>query len=143
VLGEYATRPEHMQEFGLVTQAAARDLGASAELPEVQSIRTARRIGPDGQIVFDLVAEITQRVMMQATIDTAGYELVGGATVILGPEGEVRYVISKSAVACDRVLRRRQYMESTQGRQFWREEQRQYVLRGQLFSMLHGPGAEA
>jgi hypothetical protein len=143
VLGEYATRPEHMQEFGLVTQAAARELGASAELPEVQSIRTARRIGPDGQIVFDLVAEITQRVMMQPTADTAGYELVGGATVILGPEGEVRYVISKSAVACDRVLRRRQFMESTQGRQFWREEQRQYVLRGQLFSMLHGPGAEA
>lgn len=142
VLGEYASRPEHMQEFGLVTQAAARDLGASADLPEVQSIRTARRIGPDGQIVFDLVAEIIQRVMMQATADTPGYELIGGATVILGPEGEVRYVISKNAVACDRVLRRRQYMESKQGRQFWREDKRRYVMRGPLFSMLHSPEAE-
>lgn len=142
VLGEYATRPEHMQEFGLVTQAAARDLGASAELPEVQSIRTARRIGPDGQIVFDLVAEITQRVMMQPTAETAGYELVGGATVILGPEGEVRYVISKNAVACERVLRRRQFMDSPQGRQFWRNDGRNYAMRGALFSMLHGPQAE-
>lgn len=141
VLGEYATRPEHMQEFGLVTQAAARDLGAAAELPQVQSVRTARRIGPDGQIVFDLVAEIIQRVIMHATADTAGYELVGGATVILGPEGEVRYVISKNAVACDRVLRRRQFMDSPQGRQFWRTEGRHYVMRGPLFSMLHGPAA--
>lgn len=143
VLGDYATRPEHMQEFGLVTQAAARELGASADLPEVQSIRTARRVGPDGQIVFDLVAEITQRVMMQASADTPGYELMGGATVILGPEGEVRYVISKNAVAGDRVLRRRQYMESPQGRQFWRKDGQRYVMRGPLFSMLHGAQADA
>ena len=142
VLGEYATRPENMHEFGLVTQTAARDLGASAELPEVQSIRSARRIGPDGQIVFDLVAEITQRVMIQPTEAVAGYELVGGSTVILGPEGEVRYIISKNAFACERVLRRRQYMDTPQGSRVWRVEGRKYVARGPLFAMLHGPQAE-
>jgi hypothetical protein len=139
VLGEFATRPEHLHEFGLLTQAAARELGASAELPEVQSIRTARRVGPDGQIVFDLVAEITQCVLMQASDNSPAYELVGGSTVILGPEGEVRYVISKSAVACDRVLRRRQFMDSPLGRQFWRMEGRRYVQKGALFPMLHAP----
>ncbi len=137
VLGEFATRPEHLHEFGLVARSVAQAMGATAALPEVRSIRTARRVGPDGQIVFDLVAEITQSIEVRATDTAAAYEVMGGATVILNPEGEIRYVISKSPASCERVLRRRQFMDSPLGQQFWRIEGRRYVEKGPLFSMLH------
>ncbi len=136
-LGEFATRPEHLHEFGLLSPIAAQALGARAELPEVQSIRSTRRIGPDGQIVFDLVAEITQILVTRANDEAASYRLIGGATVILGPEGEVRYVISKSAVGSDRLQRRRQFMDSPQGQQFWRIDGEAYVQKAPLFAMLH------
>jgi hypothetical protein len=142
VLGEYATRPEHLHEFGLLSQIAAQALGARAELPEVQSIRSTRRIGPDGQIVFDLVAEITQVLTTRASADAPAYQLIGGSTVILGPDGDVRYVISKSAVGCDRLRRRREFMDSPQGQQFWRIAGERYVQKAPLFSMLHDHGDE-
>lgn len=137
VIGEFATRTEHLHEFGLVSAGAAMAAGARAALPAVQSIRSARRIGPDGQIVFDLVAEITQSVEMLATRHEAAYELWGGSTVILGPEGEVRYVISKNAIACDRITRRSRYMDSVQGQRYWIKQDRRYQVKGQLFALLH------
>jgi hypothetical protein len=137
VLGEYATRPEHLHEFGLTSAIAAQALGARADLPEVQSIRSTRRIGPDGQIVFDLVAEITQTLTVRPPTGAPAYRLIGGSTVILGPEGEVRYVISKSALGCDRLQRRLQFMDSPQGQQFWRVDGDSYVQKAPLFSMLH------
>lgn len=137
VLGEYATRPEHLREFGLAAAGSPDLCGAHAGLPEVTSIRAARRIGPDRQIVFDLVAEIVQRCVMPATSAHAAYELVGGSTVILGPEGEVRYVISKSAVACDRIARRQRFMDSPQGRKFWSIVNDRYEMAAPLFQMLH------
>ncbi len=137
MLGEYATRPEHLHEFGLVSSIAAQALGARASLPQVQSIRTARRVGPDGQIIFDLVAEITQELEMRPPDRSASYQLVGGSTVILGPDGEIRYVISKSALGCDRVQRRRAFMDSPQGQQFWHVDDGRYVEKAPLFAMLH------
>jgi hypothetical protein len=137
VLGEFATRPEHLHEFGLLSGSAAHALGAHADLPTVQSIRSARRVGPDGQICFNLVAEITQSVTILATATASAYMLVGGSTVILGPEGEIRYVISKSAAGSGRARRSREFMASKQGRQFWRVEANAYKLKRNLYAMLH------
>ncbi|MET1162675.1 MAG: hypothetical protein ABWY48_09035 [Pseudoxanthomonas sp.] len=142
-LGEFATRPEHLEEFGLISVNEGEALGGRAELPQVESVRSARRAGPDGQIVCDLVAEITQRVMIHATARAPGYALVGGATVILGPKGDIRYLISKSAVGSDRVQRRRAFMESTQGQAFWRVDGAAYVQNDTLYSALHAPGSTA
>lgn len=139
-LGEFATRPEHLQEFGLVSNSEAEALGGKAELPVVASVRVARRAGPDGQIVNDLVAEITQRVVMPPGADGPGYTLVGGATVILGPRGEVRYLISKSAFGSDRIQRRRAFLESARGGQFWRVYDAAYAVKEPLFAALHGMG---
>lgn len=61
VLGEFVTRPEHMEEFGLVDKKDLRLDGSIVDPPSVESIRSARRVGPDGQVVFDLVAEVIQR----------------------------------------------------------------------------------
>lgn len=144
VLGDYATRPEHLKEFGLVAAGAPELMGAEAHTPDVMSIRAARRIGPDRQIVFDLVAEITQRCSVPPRNGDAGYDLFGGSTVILGPDGDVRYVISKSAVGSDRLTRRRKFMASPQGQQFWRVQGQHYICAKPLFDMLdtaaHGAG---
>ncbi len=137
VLGEYVSRAEHMNDFGLVAQNSPELLGARADLPRIESIRSARRIGPDGQIVFDLVAEVIQRCVMPGNSETPSFEVFGGSTVILGPEGEIRYSILKSAVGADRLKRRPKFMASSQGAQYWRIVDQRYVLKGQLFRMLH------
>ena len=140
-LGEFATRPEHLHEFGLVSNKEAQTLGCRAELPQVESVRSARRAGPDGQIAYDLVAEITQRVTVEPAPGKPSYTLVGGSTVILGPKGDIRYLISKNAVACDRIRRRREFMESPQGRNFWRIDGSAYVQKASLYAAIHGPAA--
>lgn len=132
---------QSLHEFGLVSNKEAQALGCKAELPQVESVRSARRAGPDGQIAYDLVAEITQRVTVAPAPGKPGYTLVGGATVILGPKGDIRYLISKSAVACDRIRRRREFMESPQGRNFWRIDGSAYVEKASLYAAMHGPAA--
>jgi hypothetical protein len=134
VLGEYVSRPEHAAEFGLL--AAPVD-GICPDLPRVESIRTARRSGPDGQLIFDLVAEITQQCIVAASVGKPEFSICGGSTVILGPDGEIRYIISKSVIGADRVQRRLAFMESPAGRHFWRREGQRMQQSGPLVAMLH------
>jgi hypothetical protein len=63
-LGNVICQPHLLSEFGLVSQDEARRRGIQAESPCVQSIRSSRRIGPNGQVVFDLVGEVTQRQLV-------------------------------------------------------------------------------
>lgn len=137
VLGEFATRPEYLHEFGLVAAGDPELDGATAELPQVASIRASRRIGPDRQIVFDLVAEITQRCMMPARGESPSYPVFGGSTVILGPDGVVRYVISKRAIGNDRLARRLAYMSSANGSRYWQAAEHHYAMRKSMFQLLH------
>jgi len=104
-LGEFVTRPEHLGQFGL---AAADDpllKGSTVDPPVVESIRASRRATPDGVVVFDLVAEVTQRRTMMDGVGPV--ELFGGSTIIIGPRGEIRYSISKNVLS-ERRLGRRQ-----------------------------------
>ena len=137
VLGDYVSRPEHLEEFGLVAQGDPRLEGDLVSLPTVESVRSSRRIGPDGQIVFDLVAEVTQSRI--ARIGGARFEYHGGSTVILGPEGEIRYVILNSVVGAGRLERRRQYVSDT-GKPFWHAVDGSYAPRQHLFMLLHRNG---
>jgi hypothetical protein len=108
-------------------------------LPTVESVRSARRAGPDGQIACDLVAEITQRVTILPTPGKPGYALVGGATVILGVRGEIRYLISKSAAGSERLQRRRAFLQSARGQQFWRIDGAEYAEKESLYTAMHMP----
>jgi hypothetical protein len=112
-LGNYVTCAEHLAAFGLVAPDPAREVDA----PCVESIRTARRAGPDGQVVFDLVAEVTQRRTVDVG-DGRRLDFVGGATVILGPEGEVRYAILKR-VDNDRRLQTQRAYVAAGGARLW------------------------
>ncbi|HEX6370825.1 MAG TPA: hypothetical protein VF006_18045 [Longimicrobium sp.] len=98
---------ENPEAFGLA-RPGHKDLdGDEVGLPEVHSVRASRRVGPDGQVVFDLVAEVTQL----RRVDEHKIFFRGGATVILDPHGEVRYVIAKSVLQNGRVFRQNRFMK--------------------------------
>ena len=138
-LGRYvaARTRDELNDFGLVRPGDPRLNGDAVSLPSIDSIRTARRAGPDGQIVFDLVAEITQQRHVPATAGKPAFSYRGGCTVILGPTGEVRYLVSKSVAGENRVERRRAFLGSDLGQRFWQVERNTYARRGNMFMLLH------
>jgi hypothetical protein len=136
-LGEYVTQsPEHMRAFGLLDTGDPQLDGDTVSLPTVESIRTLRRPGPDGRIVFDTVAEIIQVRNVQARDGSPAFDMHGGATVILDSNGAPRYVIRKSVVADGRVRRRTEYLESPLGQRFWEERGEAYVMKREMFMAL-------
>jgi hypothetical protein len=135
VLGDFVSRPEHREEFGLVANGDGRLNGAMVSLPTVRSIRTSRRVGPDGQIAFDVVAEVTQ--LCTVTQGAQRFEYHGGSTIILGPSGEVRYVILKSVVGANRLERRREFLHSEAGKRYWMRGNGFYTPKKNLFKLLH------
>ena len=111
VLGQFIT--EHPDRFGILAEQVDPLSGDRVSLPKVHSVRTSRRVGPDGQVVFDLVAEVTQTREVKNAQLTAEYKpflFRGGCTVILGPQGEVRYIIRKDVGDNSRVFRQKEFM---------------------------------
>ena len=131
-LGRLVSHPEHLAMFGLAR--AGRCPGGITALPYVESVRTSRRVGPDGQVVFDLVAEVTQR----RVVDDASGRLpfYGGATVIFDPQGRVRLIISKSIDNEARLARQREYLSGT-GAPYWRQAQAEWRPIESPFSLMH------
>lgn len=136
VLGEVITRCEYIDAFGLACPQDARLGGDQVDLPCIQSIRSSRRVGPDGQVLFDLVAEVTQRRIVRSRSSAEEFDYYGGATVILGPKGEIRYTITKSVLDETRLERQREFIQKA-GRRFWRTENGRRVPVTQLFKLLH------
>jgi hypothetical protein len=85
-LGRYVTAGRHAA-FGLVPPA--RDGDVKYDPPVVESIRTLRRLSPDGDVNFHIVAEVTQR----AKKGRRWY--LGGSTVVIDGDGCIRFVIGK------------------------------------------------
>ncbi|MGH9628239.1 MAG: peptidase M4 [Bryobacteraceae bacterium] len=136
-LGRMVTDLRYIDAFGLVQPGDSRLNGDEVDLPCVHSIRTTRRIGPQGQMVFDLVAEVTQRRTVRRADGRPEFHFYGGSTVILGPEGEIRYTISKSVVNADRLERQRQFVSRSDARPYWAMEDGAYLPKEQLFKLLH------
>jgi len=135
IVGEYFSRPEHLEEFGLVANGDPRLNGDEVSLPCVHSVRSTRRIGPNGQVVFDLIAEVSQSRRVRHGSESFNYH--GGSTVILGPQGEVRFVVLKSVVGNGRLERRREFVLGS-GRALWNETEKNfYTAKSGLFRLLH------
>jgi len=129
-IGRLVTRLDLREQFGLCPPDAK---GMSA--PRVHSVRTTRRVGPDGQILFDLVAEVTQRREVPA--GDGAMEFFGGCTVIFGPEGDVRYIVRKHATSDTRWARQQGFAESPEGRRLWERNGDVVQARtGMLFRLL-------
>ncbi|HUF47957.1 MAG TPA: hypothetical protein VMM93_09075 [Vicinamibacterales bacterium] len=85
-LGDYITAGRH-KYFGVVPPGR-RD-GAEYEPPVIESVRTLRRLSPDNELDFHVVAEVTQRVRRNRRW------FPGGSTVVIDECGRIRYVIGK------------------------------------------------
>ena len=83
-LGEFIVgAPERLRVFGLHAPG-----GAYGDIT-IQSIRLAHRIGPDDIPRNDLVAEVTQERRAKGNV------FVGGSTVLIGMDGNIRYLIRR------------------------------------------------
>lgn len=136
-LGRVVTRPDVLPLFGLARPGDAALAGDEVDRPVVQSVRSSRRMGPDGEIVFDLVAEVTQVRRVRPTAATGGFEFLGGATVVIDPSGCVRYAIRKSITNRARLERTRDFVFSERGLPLWRQSGGQAVPDRQPFRVVH------
>jgi len=112
------------------------DLNAGIAIPCVESIRSLRRVGPDAQIVFDVVAEVTQRRTVPLPSGEGTFDFVGGATVIVGPDGVVRYVVSKRVTNDARLDEQRAYVGGN-GSAYWTQRSGTTVPIASAFQRLH------
>lgn len=135
-LGAFVTRPEHARHFQLISAGGRLPKGMVQASPAiVQSVRVTRRAAPDGRVLFDLVGEVTQ----SCTVERSGslFEVQGGSTVIVDPEGNVRYSIFKRLESDGRRARQHAAMTGPL-RAFWQKKGRRWSLRPDMMRRLHG-----
>ncbi|MQA30847.1 MAG: peptidase M4 [Luteitalea sp.] len=135
-LGRFVTDPRHAQVFRLVSPAAVLPKGVvQASPPMVESVRVSRRVAPDGRVLFDLVAEVTQ----SCTVKHAGdlFDVNGGCTVIIDPEGELRHAIFKRFDSDARRARQHAAMRGPL-RAFWTRSGRRFDAVPDVLRRLHG-----
>jgi hypothetical protein len=134
-LGSLITQPNSFDLFGLIDPSSDEWAGKDVDLPCVESIRSTRRVGPDGQIVFDLIAEVTQRRTAR-TEDGIPYDFYGGSTIILGPDGQVRYTINKRICHQGREKAQREFMGGAR-ENLWTNRDGRLVPCALAFASLH------
>lgn len=135
-LGDMISRPENVANLGLARNGDPGLGGDTVGLPTVHSIRTARRAGPDGNVVFDLVAEVTQERLVRSK-DGTTVPFLGGATIIIGPDGRVRYLIAKSVLSDERRDRQLAFQTSARGSGYWECRDGRLEPRLDLLRMVH------
>jgi hypothetical protein len=134
-LGRFVTNPKYAECFRLVAPSERLPKGVvQASPPFVQSIRVTRRVAPDGRILFDLVGEVTQ----SCTVDRKGelFDATGGCTIVIDPEGHVRYSIFKKFDSEDRQARQQAAMRGPLKR-FWKKSGRKFQLQPHVLRRLH------
>lgn len=130
ILGRFVTQPQHLAIFGLAPPSTADGI----DYPCVESIRTNRRVGPDGDVGFDLVAEVTQKRLVDQ--DGRRFLFFGGSTIILGPHGEVRYAITKRIDKKERIDEQADFVAEDAGRRLWTESDGMLKPRPGFFRLL-------
>lgn len=136
-LGMIVTKAELRPLFGLSTTGNPELKGDEVDLPKIQSIRSSRRIGPSGQVVFDIVAEVTQRRMARVPGETQPCNFYGGSTIIIDPRGKIRYVIAKRVSNNPRLQNQIEFLNSLQGLEFKESFYGQESTKPNFFMMLH------
>ena len=101
-LGRYATERDRLFYFGLTQAVASKGI----ERPVIESVRSLRRVGSDGSVNDDFVAEILQRRKVR------GRWMYGGSTIIFSADGTIRYVIAKAVTSRRREERILGYLDS-------------------------------
>lgn len=136
-LGQIVTRPEYLHVFGLAVEGDPDLNGDRVILPKIQSVRSSRRIGPSGQIVFDVVAEVTQRRLVRIEGSEHVMNFFGGSTIIIDPDGNIRYVVSKRITNNDRLNEQKAFLESPEGARYKDSLWGEATTKPNVFAMLH------
>ncbi|HMN96960.1 MAG TPA: hypothetical protein PKC43_10725 [Phycisphaerales bacterium] len=127
LLGDFACDPRRSAAFGL-ERPGGHGGGLAVGLPVVESIRAARRVSPDGTVGFDLVGEILQEATL--TLRSGGRRrriaVHGGATIIVGADGRVRYAIAKRVGNRERLRRQAEFAIAAmrRGSGLWEADER-------------------
>jgi hypothetical protein len=117
-LAAYVMQPDRAHAFGCALPGDVGLKGDHVDPAVVGSIRSLRRVGPDRQVTFDIVAEVTQRRWCRQSSGTL-IEVFGGSTVILGPDGRVRYVIRKRVTDPRRIQAQADYLDGKGDSKGW------------------------
>lgn len=132
-LGRYASRHRSALRLrGPGNQELGRD---RVEAPVIASIRSLQRAAPGREVNFELVAEIVQKRHLADAKGGPGF-ILGGATLVVGSDGHLRYVIHKSLTNQERIAAQREYA-CGKGRYFWQVEQGRLVYDPAPLRALH------
>ncbi len=135
-LGEFVVRPEIAKalHFVPVDQPLPKNVNYAAPI-RIESIRTARRVTPDGRAHIEMVAEVTQSCTV--LVDGQAMDFAGGCTLIIGPSGRVRYAIYKKVNSKNRPREQHAFATGTL-KDFWQTKQKTLSPRGNMLAQLHG-----
>ncbi len=134
-LGDFVTAPRNAAIFHLFVPGGEKAKGVEyVAPPRIESIRCARRVSPDGPILFDLIAEVLQSgtVRRGSTL----FDFSGGSTIVIDPFGRVRHVIYKKLDSADRQESQYQAMRGPLKR-YWRHVGKRQVPVESVFRALH------
>jgi hypothetical protein len=98
-LGKVICTAGYAHDFGLA------EPNTRTRPPTILSLRTLRRVSPKEEVTFDLVAEVVQQRRV-----TEGWFL-GGSTIVISSEGEVRYAIAKHVDSARRLDAQRRWLK--------------------------------
>jgi hypothetical protein len=134
-LGDFVTSAAVAPQLHLLVPGRKLPVGVTyASPPMVESIRCARRTAPDGSVVFELVAEVTQSYT--ATHDGDLVESQSGCTLVIDPHGEIRYAIYKKPNSRARPAQQLRMMRGALKR-FWTKRGGRYEPRKDTLRLLH------
>jgi hypothetical protein len=134
-LGEFVTNPARAQLFRLVPPGAPLPKNVVQASPvQVDSIRVARRSAPDGRVLFDLVAEVTQACTVRRSGEL--FDMSGGCTIVIDPQGEIRYAIYKRFDSEERQQRQHAALRGPL-RRFWRKSGNRFLLEPDVLGRVH------
>ena len=134
-LGTFVTDRANARAFRLVAPGERLPKGiVQAPPPMVESVRVTRRAAPDGRVLFDLVAEVTQT----CTVSFKGelFDMNGGCTVVIDPQGKIRYVIYKKFTSVDRRARQHAAMRGPL-KAFWKKTNNRYTMLPDVLKRVH------
>ena len=109
LIGELVCQRDLLDIFGLADPKDPLFEGEVVEGPVIESVRSSRRVGPDGQLSFGLIAEVIQRRYVPGGEGYPDFIFRGGSTIVFGSQGEVRYIIAKSVKNAERLQRQRDF----------------------------------
>jgi len=135
--------PDLFDEIGLLRIGHGDHGKYDMGRPEIASLRATRRGGPDGQISFNLVAEVLQSGWTRLP-DGRQLPVRNGATLILDEDGTIRYVIRKRMTVVQRHEGYRDYIATGDGATYWQDDgQGRLRMHDAVFARLCGREAHA